>query len=400
MTTTGAAEKAEKRRALGRGLDSLLPGPRVVGPAGRVEAAVEGSGGSGEQQVPHRASSPVRNDMPQKHVIPERKMHGHMVPERMVPEPMIPENDAIYEEGEASEAYGGASVEPSVAGEGITIQAVAEEAAPRGTYVRALPIASIQENPYQTRYLFDKEALKELADSIKVNGVLQPVIVRPGEEEGRYILVLGERRLKASKLAGKETIPAVIRRVSLQQAAEMTLVENLQREDLNCMEQAEAFRVLSKEFNMTQEEIGKRVGMARESVSNYMRLLRLPEKVMEYLLHDELTFSEARELLGLEDEKKMQEVADIVVGKHMTLVDIETLVAKYNGWPDAQDPPRKPGVGGARWQDPNVRAAQGELERLLRVRVRIKDKKGKGRIVIEYANVDDYERVVGMLKGK
>ena len=122
---------------------------------------------------------------------------------------------------------------------------------------------------------------------------------------------------------------------------------------------------------------------------------------MEYLLHEELTFSEARELLGLEDEKKIEDVADIVVGKHMTLVDIETLVAKYNGWPDAQDPPKKPGAaGGARWQDPNVRAAQMELERLLRVRVRIKDKKGKGRIVIEYANVDDYERVVGMLRGK
>ena len=272
------------------------------------------------------------------------------------------------------------------------------ETAP-GTIVKQVPVDSIEENPYQTRSFFDKDSLVELADSIRANGVLQPVVVRPAAEEGRYILVLGERRLQASKLAGKETIPAMVRRVSEQQAAEMTLIENLQREDLNCMEQAEAFRVLSKEFSLTQEEIGKRVGMSRESVSNYMRLLRLPDKVKEYLLQDRLSFSEARELLALHDEKNIQQAADIVVGKHMSLEAIEDLVAKYNGWPDAQGTGTKP-IGGARWQDPNVRAAQTELEQLLRVRVRIKDRKGKGKIVIEYATVDDYERVVGMLRGK
>ena len=142
-----------------------------------------------------------------------------------------------------------------------------------------LEIDRIDQNPYQTRREFDQEALTDLARSIQVQGVLQPIVVRPGKE-GRFILILGERRLRASKMAGKTTIPAIVKRVSEQQAAEMTLVENLQRQDLNCVEQAEAFANLSTEFKLTQEEIGKRVGVSREQVSNYMRLLKLPEGVI------------------------------------------------------------------------------------------------------------------------
>jgi ParB family chromosome partitioning protein len=262
----------------------------------------------------------------------------------------------------------------------------------------------IDKNPYQTRYLFDQELLEELADSIRVNGVVQPVVVRPAEEEGRYVLILGERRCRASKMAGKESVPAIVRRVSEQQAAEMTVIENLQRQDLNCLEQAEAFRLLSKEFNLTQEEIGKRVGMSRESVSNYMRLLRLPAEVMEYLAHGQIGFSEAREMLSLDDATKIPALAEEIVKKHMSVEQIEMMVSRMNGWLDPV--PGMPGQekekkrAGSRWQDPNVRAAQLELERTLGLRVRIRDKKGKGKILIEYSNVDDYERVVGMLRGK
>ncbi len=397
MTTTGAAaekvvvkpaEKMEKRRALGRGLESLLPGPRVVSTEHRVPSSEVADAVRRPAAASAAAAEPPvgESGVAGKSQVPFETVEIHAVAE-----------------GEIEASAGALAPHESqsdVPAEGITLQAVAAEAGPRAISVKAIPLDCVEENPYQTRYIFDKESLQELADSIKVNGVLQPIVVRPAEEVGRYILVLGERRLQASKLAGNETIPAIIRRVSQQQAAEMTLIENLQREDLNCMEQAEAFRVLSKEFEMTQEEIGKRVGMSRESVSNYMRLLRLPEKVMDYLLHDRLTFSEARELLGLQDASKMQEAADIVVSKHMSILEIETLVAKYNGWPDAQDPVSKPGTGGgARWQDPNVRAAQIELQQVLRLRVKIQDRKGRGKIVIEYHTVDDYERVVGMLKG-
>src|SRR4029077_4973418 len=135
---------------------------------------------------------------------------------------------------------------------------------------------------------------EELADSIRVNGVIQPISVRPGAV-GRYVLILGERRCRASKIAGKSTIPAIVRKVSDQQAAEMTVVENLQRQDLNCMEQATAFSKLSREFNLTQEQIGERVGLSREAVSNYMRLLRLPGTVMKHLMEGALSYTQARE---------------------------------------------------------------------------------------------------------
>jgi ParB family chromosome partitioning protein len=167
----------------------------------------------------------------------------------------------------------------------------------------------VDENPYQTRNLFDPEMLQELAHSIRTQGVVQPIVVRPAEN-GRYVLIIGERRCRASKLAGRETIPAIVRRVSDQQAAEMTVIENLQRQDLNCLEQAAAFGKLSQQFGLTQQQIGERVGLSRESVSNYMRLLKLPISVIEYLKEGVLGFSEARELLKLDNDKTIERIAE------------------------------------------------------------------------------------------
>jgi ParB family transcriptional regulator, chromosome partitioning protein len=278
----------------------------------------------------------------------------------------------------------------------ISIQAVAMP----GNMVANLAIELIEKNPYQTRYVFDEDALIELRDSIKEHGVVQPVVVRPAEEEGRYILVLGERRLRASKMAGKETIPALVRRLSPQQAAEMTVLENVQREDLNPLEQAEAFRVLSKEFKLTQAQIAERIGVSRETVSNYMRLLRLPQKVMEYMLGGRLSFSDCREILRLENDEHIEQVAEEVVTHKLKWDQIEDRVMRINGsfsmLPGQTLPGEKKKGRGARWMDPNVRAAQTDMERTLGMRVRIKDRNGKGRIVIEYATVDDYERVVEM----
>jgi ParB family chromosome partitioning protein len=284
----------------------------------------------------------------------------------------------------------------------ISIQTEAETRIPHNL-VMNLRLELIDKNPYQTRYVFDEDMLTDLRDSIKEHGVVQPVVVRPAEEEGRYILVLGERRLRASKMAGKETIPALVRRVSPQQAAEMTVLENVVREDLNCLEQAEAFRVLSKEFHLTQVEIADRIGVSRETVSNYMRLLRLPEKVMGYMLEERLSFSDARLILALENPEHIEQLAEEVVTKHMKWDEIEDRVSRING--SLSPLPGQPVPGapkkhrGARWMDPNVRAAQTDMERTLGMRVRIRDRNGKGRIVIEYASVDDYERVIGMLRG-
>jgi ParB family chromosome partitioning protein len=274
------------------------------------------------------------------------------------------------------------------------------EAAPQHT-VNDLGIESIDPNPYQTRYVFKEEMLQELADSITENGIVQPVVVRPAEEPGRYVLVLGERRLRASKMAGLKTIPAIVRRLSLQQAAEMTVLENVQREDLNPLEQAEAFRVLSKQFNLTQAQIAERIGVSRETVANYMRLLRLPEDVMKYMLDGRLSFSDARAILSLDHEEHIRMVANEVVSKRLKWDQIEQRVRELNGFVPMQNAEGNGAAkSGARWIDPNVRAAQREMEQTLGMRVLIKDKNGKGRIMIDYTSVDEYERVVELLRGK
>jgi ParB family transcriptional regulator, chromosome partitioning protein len=332
---------ADKRRALGRGLDSLLPSslPREGRPGWAApNAGTTAGGGAG---VAGEAPAP----------------HGGVIAEMQ------------------AQAARAATSEP----------------------VLQIALDQIDPNPYQTRVEFDQEMLTDLAESIKVNGVVQPVVVRPAKD-GRYVLVLGERRCRASKMAGKTTIAAIVRRVSDQQAAEMTVVENLQRQDLNCMEQASAFAKLSKEFGLTQAQIGDRVGLSRESVANYMRLLRLPGKVMQYLMHGALDFSSARELLKLEDNETIGKVAELAVEKRWSYLQLQDMVENYTMKRDFASPSGPP--KGARWVDPNVRAAQHELQRVLGLRVKISDRRGKGKIVIEYGSVEDYERVVGMLRGK
>jgi ParB family chromosome partitioning protein len=401
--TTGAAvdkEKVEKRRALGRGLESLLPGPRVV--AGGLAPQV---GSAGREPVP----TPSETQVP--HFVRNDKGLGETIPGVIQ---AVADDAEVVEIGAAGAAELRSAGQPGAAvptqsgarpasdkAETITIFAQAESRMP-GNLVANLEIADIDKNPFQTRYVSDNDALEELSDSIKANGVVQPILVRPGDEEGRYILVLGERRLLASKKAGKTTIPAMVRRVSLQQAAEMTIVENLQREDLSALEQAEAFRVLSSEFKMTQQQIGERVGLSRASVTNYMRLLKLPRDVMQLLAEKKISFAEAKELLTLENDDQISKGALYAVKKGLTLEQIERMVLSMNG--DLDPFPGMPGQvvkkSGARWVDPNVRSAQNDLERMLGVRVRIRDRKGKGKIVIEYHTVDDYERVVEMLRGK
>ncbi len=263
-----------------------------------------------------------------------------------------------------------------------------------GLAVTELALDLIDNNPYQTRGIFREGELRELADSIKASGVIQPIVVRPGKD-GRYILITGERRCRASRLAGKDKIPAIVRVASDEQAAEMTVIENLQRADLNCMEQARAFARLSQEFGLTQEQIGQRVGCSRESVSNYMRLLKLPSEVQQFLLEGKLDFSMARVLLTVLDPAQVVKVADKAIKDRLSVLQLEDLVFKINVPMDKPDAPKQ-----ARWVDPNVRAAQTELEQILGVRVRIKDRKGKGKIVLEYANLEDFDRVLEMLKGR
>jgi ParB family transcriptional regulator, chromosome partitioning protein len=422
MTISAAEnkEKVEKRRALGRGLESLLPGPRVVaGTAARPVAPPAGVPATSSPAPQVSASHISAAAAPSAHIPAAHPMPVSEVPfdgniravvEEAAPHiPSLPANSGSAELRSAGQP--GAAVPtldpsapdsfPASSDETVTISAQAESRMPANLVVN-LAIADIDKNPFQTRYVDDDDALEELADSIKANGVVQPILVRPSEEEGRFILIIGERRLHASKKAGKTQIPAMVRRVSLQQAAEMTIIENLQREDLSALEQAEAFRVLSREFSLTQAQIGERVGLSRTSIANYMRLLKLPREVMQLLAEKKLTFSEAKELLALNSDDQISKAALYAVKKGLTIEQIERLVLAMNG--DLASFPGMPGEvvkkSGARWVDPNVRAAQTDLEQMLGVRVRIRDRKGKGKIVIEYHTVDDYERVVEMLRGK
>jgi ParB family chromosome partitioning protein len=436
MTTAAAGnvadkdkEKLEKRRALGRGLASLLPGPRVVPPP----AAPQNVGGGGTQQVPHGANA-VRNDNVSGQAPVVRNDNDSGVAPALSTDnasgvasaagahPTVAtgiEIRAVVDEAAELRSAGqpGAAVPthavPASWVEGtnnttgpIELMAMAEPGRTPTNLVVNLAITDIDKNPFQTRYVNDNDALEELAESIKANGVVQPIVVRPSDEDDtRYVLVLGERRLHASKKAGKTHIPALVRKVSLQQAAEMTIIENLQREDLSPLEQAEAFRVLSNEFKLTQQQIGERVGLSRVSVANYMRLLKLPRDVMQLLAEKRINFAQAKELLKLEDNDRIAEAALYAVKKGMNIEQVEMLVLRMEGMldplPDMPGQAKKEKTGGgARWVDPNVRAAQTDLERMLGVRVRIRDRKGKGKIVIEYSTVDDYERVVEMLRGR
>ena len=354
--TVKASEKPlEKRRALGRGLDSLLPGPRAVAPT----PAAGGAHGTDAPATSSSSSGPPAS------------------------------SNAPSSSGGAGEAGSAGPALTTLIGE---IRASGETAG--GEFVYAMPIELIDLNPYQTRKVFGEEALKELADSIRVQGLIQPIVVRPAKEDGRFTLILGERRLRATRMAEVGTIPAIVKRVSEQQAAEMTVVENLQRQDLNCLEQAHAFARLSKEFRLTQEEIGARVGMSRGGVSNYMRLMGLPSGAQEAIWGGRLTFSHARLLSRLTDDAQIWSLTKRVTEEKMS---VEQLEAVMMGVPK---PGKDPSKGAARWVDPNVKAAQRSIEEILGMRVRIRDRQGRGRILIDYNTIEDFERVVGMLRGK
>ncbi len=249
----------------------------------------------------------------------------------------------------------------------------------------------IDRNPYQTRAGFDEEKLKELAASIAATGVVQPVVVRP-EKGGRYTLITGERRLLASKQAGKLTVPAMIREVSDLQAMEMTVVENLQRADLNPMEQARAYERLSREFRLTQEQMAERTGKDRATVANFVRLLRLPDDVQQKVEAGELSFGHARALLALPSPEAIGAAAQRVVSLGLNVRATESLVGGLLN-PEGKSKAEKPSTP----VDPNVREAQAQLQQRLGLKVTVEDKRGKGRVIIEYGNVDDFDSILAAL---
>jgi ParB family chromosome partitioning protein len=275
------------------------------------------------------------------------------------------------------------------------VQAPAPTTESEGGKPREIPLEQIDRNPFQTRSHVNEEQLAELAASISSNGVVQPILVRP-LPNGRFQLIAGERRWRASQLAGKTTIPAILRQVSDEQAMEITIVENLQRADLNAMEQARAFERLSREFHMTQEQMALRTGKDRATVANFLRLLRLPSTVQTRVESGELSFGHARTLLAFEHAEEMEKAAQRIIGLSLSVRQTETYVQGLLHPERAarKDPkPEQP-------IDPNVREVQERLQRALGLKVSIEDHKGRGKVIIEYAKLEDFDTLLENLAGE
>ncbi len=283
--------------------------------------------------------------------------------------------------------------EPAITSAGAE---AAAESANAGGKPRELSVELIDRNPYQTRSKVDPVQLEELTRSIAATGVVQPILVRP-LPNGRFQLIAGERRWLASQKAGKTTVPAILRQVSDEQAMEMTIVENLQRADLNSMEQARAYERLGREFKMTQEQMAQRTGKDRATVSNFLRLLKLPGDVQSKVEAGELSFGHARTLLALENSEAIQKAAAKVTALAMSVRQTETYVQGLIH-------PEKRGKGedkaNSQPQDPNVREAQDRLQRALGLKVRVEDKQGKGRVVIEYSGLEDFDSLMTAIAGE
>ena len=277
-----------------------------------------------------------------------------------------------------------------------TLPAIAAtaDAEPTGKALE-IPLDQIDRNPYQTRSHFDEAKLGELAQSIAASGVVQPIVVRPAVD-GRYQLITGERRWLASRKAGKATIPAIVRQASDEQTLEMTIVENLQRADLNPMEQARAYQRLSQDFQMTQEQMAQRTGKERASVANFLRLLRLPESVQQKVESGAISFGHARTLLALDSPETILSVAKKIQAWSLSVRQTETYVQTLIN-PEGK---AKKSAKAAPPEDPNVRDAQILLQRTLGLKVHIEDKKGKGRVIIEYSGLEDFDSILTALAGR
>ena len=255
-----------------------------------------------------------------------------------------------------------------------------------------LLLREIEPDPEQPRKRFDDDALNQLADSIAENGLLQPIAVRPKKVGPGYIIIAGERRWRAARLAGLVEVPVIIKDVTDEQAAALALIENLQREDLNPIEEAAAIRFLMQQHDLTQEEVSKRLSKSRPAIANSLRLLTLPEPVQAYLRNGKLQAGHARALAGLQDPEAQAVLADKIVGEGLSVRAAESL-AREQG----QKPPRQKKEPPA--TDPDLAAAEASLREWLGTKVSIQGSSQRGRIVIEYYNAELLQGIYDLLRG-
>jgi ParB-like partition proteins len=255
----------------------------------------------------------------------------------------------------------------------------------------SLSLNELRPNPYQPRKTFDEVSLQELANSIELSGVFQPIIVRKSAVKG-YEIIAGERRFRASKLAKKESIPAIIRNFNEEEMMQVAVLENLQREDLNPLEEAEAYDMLMKNLKLTQAEVAARLGKSRPYIANYLRLLALPKLVKEMMQDERLSMGQARTLLGLKNKELILKLANRCVKENLTVRQLEQLVSEMN---EAKDKKKIPRI--IKEKPYYLRESEDRLMDKFGTSVEIHEKEGKGKIEIEYLSQNDLTRILDIL---
>jgi ParB family chromosome partitioning protein len=264
--------------------------------------------------------------------------------------------------------------------------------------LREVDIDLIEPNNVQPRTRFDETQLEELAQSIKTNGVVQPILVRK-TAGGRYQIVAGERRWRAAQRAGLQRIPSVIRDVPDDKMLELALIENIQRQELNAIEEAYAYKRLIETFNLTQETVAQRVGRDRTFVTNYLRLLRLPEDIQRLVEESKLSMGHARALLGIDDPDQQRQIANNIIERSLSVRDTERAVKRVVAGEDTSPAPAP--ASADRGSDANTRAAESKLRRRLGTQVHILPNQSGdgGKIEVQYYNENDLQRVYELIMG-
>lgn len=269
------------------------------------------------------------------------------------------------------------------------ITSVMEERRP-GDAILVLPIEEIHPNPYQPRKVFDPQGLEELAASLRSSGLIQPLVVRKGVEG--YELIAGERRWRAAAKAQLREVPVVVKDVADDQMLKLSLIENLQRESLNPIEEAEAYLRLTEEFSLSQEEVATVVGKDRSTVANSIRLLKLPEKIKEDIAGGRISPGHARALLAVESNGSRLRLYQLILKKELTVRETEALAKKLVN--------EKPAASRRRSDDPQLRFLREDLQRRFATKIRIVRKRGKGKIEILFFSDEDLERILEIMQGR
>lgn len=258
------------------------------------------------------------------------------------------------------------------------------------SYVQDFDIEKIEVNPYQPRMHIEPEDLIQIADSIREHGIIQPLIITKRRDSDSYYLIAGERRLKAGKLAGLKTVPVVIKDTSPQEMLEIAIIENIQRKDLNPIEEAYAYKQMQEEFGLSHDEIAKKVGLKRVTITNKMRILAIPEQVKEEILNERLSEGHARALLGIKDNTSLVAAADLVIKRDMSVRETEALVRRITfgkssstkSWGDS---------------DPETEMYSSHISKKLGFTANIKKMTKGGKVIIRYNTTEELEELVGKL---